>query len=96
MSLPIFLLAGTGRDSHEPSLLAYIAYGWGTNGLMAGTIAGHLATLKFFHRQERRLELFLRHPWVVDALKRVTRSRAEAGPSRVYVDLYHKKRATCG
>ena len=46
---------------------------------MAGTIAGHLAALKFFHRQEGGLELFLCHPWVVDALKRVTRSRAEAG-----------------
>ena len=46
---------------------------------MAGTIAGHLAAVKFFHRQERGLDLLLRHPWVVDALKRVTRSRAEAG-----------------
>ena len=52
---------------------------WGTNGLMAGTIAGHLAAVKFFPRQERGLELFLRHPWVVDVLKRVPRSRAEVG-----------------
>ena len=33
---------------------------------------------KFFHRLERGLELFLRHPWIVDGLKEVTRSRAEA------------------
>ena len=46
---------------------------------MIGTIAGHLAAVKFFHRQKRGLELLLRHPWVVDALKRVTRCRAEAG-----------------
>ena len=75
----MFLLAGTGGDSNEPSLLAYIAYGWDTNGLMAGTIADHLVAVKFFHRQEPRLELFLRHPWIVDVLKRVPRSRAEAG-----------------
>ena len=79
VGLPVFLLTGTGGDSHEPSLLAYIAYGWGTNGLMAGTIAGHLAAVKFFHRLERGLGLFLRHPWIADALKRVTRFRAEAG-----------------
>ena len=33
---------------------------------------------KFFPRLECGLELFLRHPWIVDALKEVTRSRAEA------------------
>ena len=42
VDLPVFLLAGTGGDSHEPSLLAYIAYGCGTNGLMAGTITGEV------------------------------------------------------
>ena len=65
--LPVFLLAGAGADSYVRLLLAYIAYVWGTNGLAAGTIAGHLAAVKFFHRQERGLELFLRHPWIVDA-----------------------------
>ena len=59
-------------------LLAYIAYAWGTNGLTAGTIAGLLAAVKFFH-QERGLELFLRHPWIVDALRGVTCSHAEVG-----------------
>ena len=61
VGLPVFLLAATGGDSHVRSLLAYIAYAWGTNGLTAGTIAGRLA-------QERGLELFLRHPWIVEAL----------------------------
>ena len=36
---PVVLLAGASGDSHVPSLLAYIAYAWGTNGLTAGTIA---------------------------------------------------------
>ena len=36
MGLPVFLLAGAGGDSHVRSLLAYIAYTWGTNGLTAG------------------------------------------------------------
>ena len=60
-SLPIFLLTGAGGDSYVHLLLAYIAYAWGTNGLTAGTIAGHLVAVKFFRRQERGLELFLRH-----------------------------------
>ena len=77
--LGVYLLAGAGGDSDVRSLLAYIAYAWGTDGLTAGTIAGHLAAVKLFHRQERGLELFLRHPWIVDALKGVTRSHAEAG-----------------
>ena len=71
------LLAGAGGDSHARSLLTYIAYAWGTNWLTAGTIAGHLAAVKFFHHQERGLELFLRHPWIVYALKGATRSRAD-------------------
>ena len=79
VGLPGFLLAGAGGDSHVGSLLAYIAYVWGTNGLTAGTIADHLTALKFFHRQERGLELFLRNPCVVDALKGVTCSHLEAG-----------------
>ena len=62
VGLPVFILAGAGGDSHVRSLLAFIAYAWGTNGLTAGTIAGHLAAVKFFHRQKRGLELFLRHP----------------------------------
>ena len=74
-----FLLAGAGVDSHVSLLLAYIVYAWGTNGLMAGTIAGHLTAVKFLYHQERGLELFLRHPWVVDALKGVTHSHAKAG-----------------
>ena len=61
-NLPDFLLAGAGGESHVRSLLAYIAYAWGANVLTAGTIAGHLAAVKFFHRQERGLEIFLRHP----------------------------------
>ena len=51
--LPVFLLARAGGD-HVGSLLEYIEYTWGTNGLTAGTIAGHLAAVKFFRRQERR------------------------------------------
>ena len=71
---------GWGRwEFHVRSLLAYIAYTWGTNGLTAGTIAGYLAAIKFFRRQERGLELFSRHPWIVDALKEVPRSHTEAG-----------------
>ena len=62
VGLPVFLLAGAGEDSHVRSLLAYTAYAWGTNGLTAGTIAGHLATVKCFHRKERGLEQFFRHP----------------------------------
>ena len=79
VGLPVFLLAGAGGDSYLRLLLAYITYAWGTNGLTVGTIAGHLAAVKFLHRQERRLELFLCHPWIVDALKGVTRFHAEAG-----------------
>ena len=97
VGLPVFLLAGTGGDSNEPSLLVNIAYGWVTNGLMAGTIGDHLVAVKFFPRQERGLELFLRHPWIVDVLKRVPRSRAEVGTnSRIRRPVEHKKRATCG
>ena len=59
------------------SSLAYIAYVWGTNGLTAGTLADHLAGVKFFHRQELRLEMLLRHPWIVDASKAVPGSPAE-------------------
>ena len=35
--------------------------------------------MKFFHCQERGLERFLRHPWIVEALKAVTHSHAETG-----------------
>ena len=56
-----------------------MAYAWGTDGLTAGTIAGHLAAVKLFHRQERGFELFLPHPWIVDALKEVTCSHTKAG-----------------
>ena len=62
VGLPIFLLVSTGGDSHVRSLMAYITYAWGTNGLTAGTIAGHLAAVKLFHCQEPGRELFLRHP----------------------------------
>ena len=74
-----FLLARAGVDSHASSLLACIAYVWGTNELTPGTIAGHLVAVKFFHRQECKVELFLRHPWIVDTLKGVIRCHAEAG-----------------
>ena len=63
VGLPIFLLAGAGGDSHVRSLLVYIAYAWGTDGLTAGTLAGRLAAVKFFHG----LELFFRHTWIIDA-----------------------------
>ena len=56
MGQPVGLLAGSGVDSPERLLLAYNAYAWGTNGLTAGTIAGDLAAVKFFHRKERGLE----------------------------------------
>ena len=79
VGLPVFLLAGAGGDSHVRLLLVCIAYAWGTNGLTVDTIADHLAAVKFFHRQERGLELFLRHPCLVDALKGATRSYAKAG-----------------
>ena len=79
VGLPVFLLAEAGEDFHVRSLLAYIAYAWGTNELTADTISGHLAAVKVFHRQERGLELFLRHPWIVDVLKGVTHSHVEAG-----------------
>ena len=61
LGLPVFLLAGAGRDFDVHLLLAYNAYAWGTNGLTAGTMAGYLAAVRFFHRQERGLELFIRH-----------------------------------
>ena len=77
--LPLFLLARAGVDSYVSSLLAYIAYGWGTNELTEGTIAGHLTAVKFLYRQERGLELFLRHRSIVDALKGVTHSHAKVG-----------------
>ena len=79
VDLPVFHLAGADGDFHLRSLLAYIAYAWGTNGLTAGTIAGHLAAVKYFYRQELGIELFLCHPWIVDALKGVTCSHIEAG-----------------
>ena len=51
MGPPLFLLAGVGGGSHVRSLLVYIAYVLGTTGgITAGTIAGHLAVVKFFHR----------------------------------------------
>ena len=78
VGLPVFLLAGAGVDSHASSLLAYIACAWGANGLTVGTIAGHLARGKFFYRHERGFELFVRPPWIVDALKGATRSHAGA------------------
>ena len=78
MGLSVFLLAGVGVDSHASSLLAYIAYAWGANGLTVGTIAGHLAAGKFFYRHERGFKLFLRPPWILDALKGASRSHAEA------------------
>ena len=46
----LFLLAGEGVDPPASLLLAYIAYAWVTNGLAAGTLAGHLVTVKFFDR----------------------------------------------
>ena len=58
VGLPVFLLAGADVDSHVSSLLACTAYAWSTNELTAGTIVGHLAAVKFFHRQARGLELF--------------------------------------
>ena len=64
---------------HVSSLLAYIAYAWGSNGLAIGTIPGHLAAVKCFYRQERGLELFIRHTWMVDALMGATCSHTEAG-----------------
>ena len=67
--LQVSLLAGEGGDSHVHSLLAYIAYAWGNNRLTAGPIADPSVAVKFFHRQECEHELFLRHPWIVDALK---------------------------
>ena len=60
VGLPFLLLAGAGLHFHVSSLLAYITYAWRANGLRAGTIAGHLAADKLFHRQERGFELFLR------------------------------------
>ena len=60
------------------SLLAYIAFAWGSNRMTAGTIDDHFAAVRFFHNQAHGRELFLRQPWVVvDALKGVPRSRAE-------------------
>ena len=76
--MQVFLLDGAGVDSHVSSLLAYTAYAWSTNGLTAGTIAGRLVAVIEFHRQDRGIQLFLRHPWIVDALNRVTRPHAEA------------------
>ena len=67
VGLSAFLLAGAGGDSQVHSLLAFIAYAWGTNGQTTGNLAGHLVMVRFFPRQERGLELFLRHPWIVDA-----------------------------
>ena len=79
VDLPVVLLAGKGEDIDVSLLLAYIAYAWGTSGLVAGAIAGHLAAVKYFHRQERGLKLFLRLPRIVDALNGVPRSRTVAG-----------------
>ena len=79
VGLSFFPLTGARGESHARSLLTYIAYGSIINGLMAGTIAGHLVAVKFFHHQERGLELFSRHPWMADALKGVPRFHAEAG-----------------
>ena len=59
--LPFFLLSKVGVNYHASPFLAYIAHAWGSEGLTAGTIAGHLAVAKLFHRLGRRLELFLRH-----------------------------------
>ena len=61
MGRPVFLLAWAGGGFHLHSLLVYIAYAWSTNGLTAGAI-GRSAAAKLFRRQERGLELFLRHP----------------------------------
>ena len=77
LGLPVFLLAGAGVYFYVRSLLAYIAYAWDTNGLTAGAIVGHLAAVKLFHCQEYGLELFLHHPWIVNALKGVSRSHTE-------------------
>ena len=79
VGLSFFTLTGARGESHARSLLTYIAYASIINGLMAGTIAGHLAAVKFFHRQERELELFSRHPGIADALKGVPRFHAEVG-----------------
>ena len=80
MGPPDFLLAGAGVDSHVISLLAYIAFAWGSNGLMICTIAEHLATVKIYRGLDHGLDLFLRHPWIgVEALKGVTRSHTETG-----------------
>ena len=57
-----FSFAGAGVDSHVSSFVVYIAYAWGTNRLATGTIIGHSAGAKFFHRKERGLELCLHHP----------------------------------
>lgn len=78
VGLAVFLLVEEGVDSHVFSLLAYAAYSWRKQSLKAGTIAGHLAVAAFFHRHERGLGLFVRHPWIVEALKGVARSHAEA------------------
>ena len=52
--------------------------------------------MKFFHRQERGLELFLRHPWIEDALKGATRSHAEAGTKVACTWTCSVERAPCG
>ena len=62
VGLPVIFLDRAGGDLDVRSLLAYIAFARGTNGLTVGTIAGHLTAVKVFHRQERGLELFLRLP----------------------------------
>ena len=59
--LPFFLLSKVGVNYHASPFLAYIAHAWGSEGLTEGTIAGHLAVAKLFHRLGRGLELFLRH-----------------------------------
>ena len=43
-----FLLARADVNSHVKSLLLCSAYAWGTNGLMGGNIAGHLAAVMLF------------------------------------------------
>ena len=76
IDLPVFLDWGRCRFLCE--FLAGVYYvRLATNGLTADTIAGHLVAVKLFRRQEHRLELFFRHPWIVDALKGVIRSNAE-------------------
>ena len=76
---PPFLSSACDPKVVVEHLLEYVSYAFSVLGLQQATIASHLSAVKFFHRLTSAMELEIRHPLIVNALKGAGRVHAGFG-----------------